>query len=258
VAFITVYFPKKIIAHVNVNWLSPVKVRTTLIGGEKKMLVWNDLDADEKIKIYDKGVSMSTNPSNLHQLLVSYRSGDMWAPQVEQIEALRAETAYFLSASRKIRRHSTTASRDYELSASWSRGQVHPESRRGGYPVNEFVSIAPSVRLGKDVRLSKFINLYGCEIGDETKIGAFVEIQKNASVGKRCKISSHTFICEGVEIEDNVFIGHSVTFINDSYPRSTTPSGELQTEADWKVEKTWFEGSIHRVRLHDSKQSDHR
>lgn len=96
VAFITVYFPKRIIAHVNVNWLSPVKVRTTLIGGEKKMLVWNDLEADEKIKVYDKGVSMSTNPSNLHQLLVSYRSGDMWSPQLEQIEALRAETSYFL------------------------------------------------------------------------------------------------------------------------------------------------------------------
>jgi predicted dehydrogenase len=96
VAFITVYFPKRIIAHVNVNWLSPVKVRTTLIGGEKKMLVWNDLEADEKLRIYDKGVSMSTNPSNLHQLLVSYRSGDMWAPQVEQIEALKAETGYFL------------------------------------------------------------------------------------------------------------------------------------------------------------------
>ena len=96
VAFITVYFPKRIIAHVNVNWLSPVKVRTTLIGGEKKMLVWNDLEADEKLRIYDKGVSMSTNPSNLHQLLVSYRSGDMWAPQVEQVEALKAETAYFL------------------------------------------------------------------------------------------------------------------------------------------------------------------
>jgi acetyltransferase-like isoleucine patch superfamily enzyme len=104
--------------------------------------------------------------------------------------------------------------------------------------VSEFVSIAPTVKLGKDVRLSKFINLYGCEIGDETKIGAFVEIQKNASVGKRCKISSHTFICEGVEIRDNVFIGHGVTFINDSYPRATTASGELQTEADWKVEKT--------------------
>ena len=104
--------------------------------------------------------------------------------------------------------------------------------------MSEFVCIAPTVKLGKDVKLSKFINLYGCEIGDETKIGAFVEIQKNASVGKRCKISSHTFVCEGVEIEDNVFIGHSVTFINDSYPRATTAAGELQTETDWKVEKT--------------------
>ena len=104
--------------------------------------------------------------------------------------------------------------------------------------MNEFVSIAPSVKLGKDVKLSKFINLYGCEVGEETKIGAFVEIQKNSRVGKRCKISSHTFICEGAEIEDNVFIGHSVTFINDSYPRATSASGELQTEADWKVEKT--------------------
>ena len=97
--------------------------------------------------------------------------------------------------------------------------------------------IAPSVKLGKDVKLSQFINLYGCEVGDETKIGAFVEIQKNASVGKRCKISSHTFVCEGVTIEDNVFIGHGVMFINDSYPRATT-DGALQTEADWKVERT--------------------
>jgi acetyltransferase-like isoleucine patch superfamily enzyme len=104
--------------------------------------------------------------------------------------------------------------------------------------VNEFCAIAPDVKLGKGVRLSKFINLYGCEIGDETKIGAFVEIQKNAKVGRRCKISSHTFICEGVEIEDNVFIGHGVTFINDSYPRATTAEGELQTESDWRVEAT--------------------
>ncbi len=104
--------------------------------------------------------------------------------------------------------------------------------------MSEFVCIAPSVKLGKDVRFSKFINLYGCEIGDETKIGAFVEIQKNAFVGKRCKISSHTFVCEGVTIEDNVFIGHSVTFINDSYPRAANADGSLQTEADWKVEKT--------------------
>jgi acetyltransferase-like isoleucine patch superfamily enzyme len=104
--------------------------------------------------------------------------------------------------------------------------------------VNEFCSIAPDVILGRGVKLSKFINLYGCKVGDETKIGAFVEIQKNASVGNRCKISSHTFICEGVEIEDNVFIGHSVTFINDTYPRATAAGGGLQTEADWKVEKT--------------------
>jgi acetyltransferase-like isoleucine patch superfamily enzyme len=104
--------------------------------------------------------------------------------------------------------------------------------------VSEYVCIAPSVKLGKEVKLSKFINLYGCEIGDETKIGAFVEIQKNSSIGRRCKISSHTFICEGVQIEDNVFIGHSVTFINDIYPRATAAGGGLQTEADWKVEKT--------------------
>jgi acetyltransferase-like isoleucine patch superfamily enzyme len=103
--------------------------------------------------------------------------------------------------------------------------------------MNPHVCIAPDVKLGQDVKLSKFINLYGCEIGDESKIGAFVEIQKNATVGKRCKISSHTFICEGVTIEDNVFIGHGVMFINDSYPRATA-GGNLQTEADWKVERT--------------------
>jgi len=104
--------------------------------------------------------------------------------------------------------------------------------------VNTFNCIADDVKLGADVRLSKFINLYGCEIGDETKIGAFVEIQKNAKIGSRCKISSHSFICEGVTIEDNVFVGHGVMFTNDSYPRATTADGGLQTEADWKVEKT--------------------
>ena len=101
-----------------------------------------------------------------------------------------------------------------------------------------FQCIAPDVMLGKDVRLSRFINLYGCKIGDDTKIGAFVEIQKNATVGKRCKISSHTFICEGVTIENNVFVGHGVTFINDSLPRATTMDGALQTERDWRVEPT--------------------
>jgi acetyltransferase-like isoleucine patch superfamily enzyme len=104
--------------------------------------------------------------------------------------------------------------------------------------MSQYQCIAPDVRLGKGVKLSKFINLYGCEVGDHTKIGAFVEIQKNAKIGRNCKISSHTFICQGVTIEDDVFVGHGVTFINDSYPRATTPEGGLQTEKDWKVEPT--------------------
>jgi len=104
--------------------------------------------------------------------------------------------------------------------------------------MNDYVCVSPDVKLGKNVKLSKFINLYGCQVDDNTKIGAFVEIQKNARVGKNCKISSHTFICEGVTIEDGVFVGHSVTFINDSYPRAITGDGELQTEQDWVVERT--------------------
>jgi acetyltransferase-like isoleucine patch superfamily enzyme len=98
--------------------------------------------------------------------------------------------------------------------------------------------VGQDVKLGKDVKLAQFVNLYGCEIGDNTKIGTFVEIQKNARVGAKCKISSHTFVCEGVTIEDNVFIGHNVAFINDSYPRATTREGDLQCEKDWTVETT--------------------
>jgi acetyltransferase-like isoleucine patch superfamily enzyme len=104
--------------------------------------------------------------------------------------------------------------------------------------MSTYQSIAPDVKLGQNVKLSQFVNLYGCEVGDDTKIGAFVEIQKNARVGKRCKISSHTFVCEGVTIEDEVFVGHGVTFINDTYPRAATEDGQLQTEADWQVETT--------------------
>lgn len=97
----------------------------------------------------------------------------------------------------------------------------------------EFSRIAPDVKLGRDVRIYAFVNLYGCDIGDESKIGTFVEIQKGVRIGKRVKISSHSFICEGVAIEDGVFIGHGVMFINDKYPRSTTAQGKLQTEEDW-------------------------
>ena len=101
----------------------------------------------------------------------------------------------------------------------------------------KFKRVSDDVKLGRDVRLADFVNLYGCSVGDNTKIGTFVEIQKNATIGANCKIQSHTFICEGVTIEDSVFIGHNVTFINDSYPRATT-GGKMQTEADWKVEPT--------------------
>jgi len=101
--------------------------------------------------------------------------------------------------------------------------------------MSQYLSVASDVKLGVGVKLSNFVNLYGCEVGDNSKIGAFVEIQKNAKIGKNCKISSHTFICEGVTIEDDVFVGHGVTFINDSYPRATTPNGQLQTENDWHV-----------------------
>ena len=110
--------------------------------------------------------------------------------------------------------------------------------------MNKYVSISEDVKLGKNVKLSKFINLYGCTIGDNTKIGAFVEVQKNAEIGKNCKISSHTFICEGVTIEDRVFIGHSVTFINDKYPRAATVAGTLQSEDDWKVVPTKVETGV--------------
>jgi acetyltransferase-like isoleucine patch superfamily enzyme len=109
--------------------------------------------------------------------------------------------------------------------------------KKNEFPTNQFLSIADDVKLGRGVKLSKFINLYGCSVDDNTKIGAFVEVQKNAAIGKNCKISSHTFICEGVTIEDDVFVGHGVMFINDTYPRATA-DGSLQTEADWTVEPT--------------------
>lgn len=101
-----------------------------------------------------------------------------------------------------------------------------------------FQNIAPDVKLGKGVRVFDFVNMYGCEVDENSKIGAFVEIQKGVKIGKNCKISTHTFICEGVTIEDNVFVGHNVSFINDKHPRATNPDGGLQTEADWKVVPT--------------------
>lgn len=107
-----------------------------------------------------------------------------------------------------------------------------------------YLSISDDVKLGSNVKLSRFINLYGCSIGDNTKLGSFVEVQKNATIGSNCKISSHSFICEGVEIENEVFIGHNVTFINDKYPRAVNPDGGLQTEEDWKVAPTLIKKGV--------------
>ena len=124
---------------------------------------------------------------------------------------------------------------DYVTSGN---GAPDSSSMSRAVQVSGHLCIAPDVKLGHNVKFSQFINLYGCEVGNDTKIGAFVEIQKNAKVGSRCKISSHTFICEGVTIEDEVFVGHNVTFVNDSFPRATSRTGALQTEQDWKVEVT--------------------
>lgn len=132
---------------------------------------------------------------------------------------------------------------DLELHVAWEDGGLsHPLDNRGtvrnSASASPYVCISSDVTLGKDVKLSKFINLYGCAVGDNTKIGAFVEIQKNATIGRNCKISSHSFICEGVTVEDDVFIGHGVTFINDVYPRATTAAGRLQIDSDWVVART--------------------
>jgi acetyltransferase-like isoleucine patch superfamily enzyme len=124
-------------------------------------------------------------------------------------------------------------------SEAWSSEKCLSASDNSPFPkAPEFSRIAQDVKLGKDVRVFAFVNLYGCSIGDNSKIGTFVEIQKNAEIGRNVKISSHTFICEGVRIEDDVFVGHNVSFINDKYPRATSASGELQTEADWQVVRT--------------------
>lgn len=121
------------------------------------------------------------------------------------------------------------------MSATLTVDMTRQTAPGGEIPQSDFCRIAPDVRFGKNVRVFGFVNLYGCSIGDNTKVGAFVEVQKNATIGRNVKISSHTFVCEGVQIEDEVFIGHNVSFINDKFPRGTNADGGLQTEADWEV-----------------------
>jgi predicted dehydrogenase len=152
VAFITLYFPNKIIAHVSVNWLSPVKVRTTLIGGEKKMLVWNDLEADEKIKIYDKGVDIACR-EGLYDLLVSYRSGDVWAPQIEQVEALRLELGYFVECISTDQQPSNGGVAGLTKGCKDAAGgqRISQQKRSVGLSMNSYLRISSDMKLGKNV-----------------------------------------------------------------------------------------------------------
>ena len=220
-AYITVYFTNNMIAHFNVNWLSPVKVRTTLIGGEKRMLVWNDLEADEKIKDLRQGRGGHEPGKRLQpagELPVRAICGPRGWTRSRRCGMRRSISVDASPRARRPINDGQAGLRVVKLLEA-CRPVVETEGA-AGEPMN-YLCIADDVKLGENVKLAQFINLYGCSIGDNTKIGTFVEIQKNAKVGRNCKIPSHTFICEGVTIEDDVFVGHNVTFINDKYPRAT-------------------------------------
>ena len=207
VAYVTIFYPDNLIAHLSINWLSPVKIRMTMIGGQKKMLVWNDLESDEKLKIYDRGVEIESMEES-YQSRVNYRSGDVWVPRLEQVEALKTEAHYFVdciynnltaindgAAGLRVVRMLETIIESLKSggcviclqktltplrSVALSRPSLCLSKEVDN--VEKYACIAEDVHLGQNVKLSKFINLYGCSIGDNTKIGSFVEIQKNASI----------------------------------------------------------------------------
>ncbi len=198
-------FRKHRSALIQSSWLDPRKVREMTIVGSKRMIVYDDVAPLEKIKIFDSRVDVPPHYDSFAEFQYSYHYGDMYVPYLKQEEPLKVECQHFLDCIQNNRTPLTNGRRGLEL-----------------------VKILEAASA----------NLYGCEIGDDVRIGTFVEIQKGAKIGNRCKISSHSFICEGVTLEDEVFIGHNVTFINDLYPRSTTADGQLQTEADWKCVPT--------------------
>jgi acetyltransferase-like isoleucine patch superfamily enzyme len=222
VAHLTAHFPDRILANVRVSWLDPVKIRRYTVVGSLKMLVYDDVEPDAKVIIYDKGVEVPPHPDTEDEFRMSYRTGETECYPVTWIEPLQVECQDFVDCIRE--------------------GKEPRSSGRVGLKVVRILEAAHRSLLGRDVRIYAFVNLYGCEIGDESKIGTFAEIQKGVRIGRRVKISSHAFICEGVTIEDDVFIGHGVVFINDKYPRATTAEGVLQTEADWQVVPTVVRG----------------
>jgi len=227
-ANLIIKYPNKIIANINVSWLEPYKVRKLTLVSSKKMLVFDLLNPQEQLKIFDKGVDV-----NHLENTISYRSGDVYSPNIEPIEPLKEMANHFISCIKENKKPLTSGENGLIVVKLLEAAAQSLKNKGIEIKLNEKNS---NISLGNNSRIFQptLTNLYGCEIGDNTKIGAFVEIQKNAKIGNNCKISSHSFICEGVTIEDDVFIGHGVRFINDKYPRATS-GGILQTEEDWKV-----------------------
>ncbi len=262
-------FRHKRFATIQSSWLEPRKVREMTIVGTRRMIVYDDIQTIEKIRIYDVRVERPPHYDTFAEFQYSYHYGDSYIPHVKQEEPLRVEVQHFVECIEKGVRPLTGGRQGLELvkileAASASLDNhgapvtfAHPHEALPSFERKGYGELAPAglvlrlngqmadtkrisadVKLGRNVSIYAFVNLYGCEIGDDTRIGTFVEIQKGAKVGDRCKISSHSFICEGVTIESEVFIGHGVTFINDRYPRATGMSGQPQTEADWSVQST--------------------
>ena len=233
-------FPNGVVAHFHLSWLAPVKIRRTLIGGDRKMVVYDDLEATEKVKIYDKGIVTTPSQEALHKIQVDYRTGDMVAPKLLHLEALKVEAEHFVDCVENGTRPLAAGEDGLRVVKILEAAQKSlPEPGGKGAivmagPDAPYLKIAPDVKMGKNVRLGGFVNLYGCTIGDDCMLGTFVEIQKDVVIGERVKVQSHTFVCSGVTIEDEAFIGHGVMFINDKWPRSTTKDGQTKTDDDWK------------------------
>ena len=260
-------FRHKRFATIQSSWLEPRKVREMTIVGTRRMIVYDDLQTHGKIRIYDVRVERPPHYDTFAEFHYSYHYGDSYIPHIKQEEPLKAECQHFLDCINQ----GTGRSPEVNEGWNWCAFLKPPRfAERKGAPVTFSKSkaivpltesvlprvvrpagavgydeerrvhqlIAPDVKLGRDVHIRGFVNLYGCEIGDETKIGTFVEIQKGANIGARCKISSHTFICEGVTIEAGVFVGHGVTFINDRYPRATNEKRQTSDRSDWDCQQT--------------------
>lgn len=237
-------FNNSVSAYLYASWIDPNKVRKFTVVGDKKMIVFDDIELTEKIKVYDRGFEQPYQ--DYPGFLTAYRYGDIRIPKIGDGEALHKELAHFISCVESGGDILTDGNNGYRVVRALNMIQDAADSDRSSKEQEAYKSYGNirDVELGEGIKIwqPKLVNLYECKIGDYTSIGAFVEIQKRAYVGKNCKISSNSFICEGVNIEDNVFIGHNVTFTNDKYPRSTNPDGTKITDKDWTPIPTYVKG----------------